>query len=344
MRRLAAAVALLLGLLASFLWTGLAAAHEVRPAYLEIDQTGPGAYAITWKQPTMGDVAIHLVPHMTNGWLAQTPSDQYASDGFLVRQWTIRDPKPKALDGQTVSIEGLSDTITDVFVRIRLKDGRALDQIVRPQAPQMKIGFGGAAPSGLLSFLVLGVQHILSGPDHLLFVLGLLLIVRDRWMLLKTITAFTAAHSLTLAAATLWHIQLPVALLNALVALSILFVAPEAIRAARNAQAGGETSLTIRHTWIVAFAFGLLHGMGFANGLTTLGLSKAELIPALALFNVGVEIGQLTFLAVVLALRRSFRLMAIAWPPAVAQLPAYAIGALGAMWTIQYSAVALGVW
>lgn len=330
-----AALAWLLGLA----WAGLAAAHEVRPAYLQIDQTGPASYAITWKQPTMGDVAIHLVPHLSNRWLEADPADQYAADGFLIKQWTVTGQKPGALESQTISVEGLSDTITDVFVRVRLLGGQGVDEILRPQNPQAKLTLAGAAPSGLLSFLVLGIQHILSGPDHLLFVLGLLLIVRDRWMLLKTVTAFTAAHSLTLALATLGHIQLPVPLLNALVALSILFVAPEAIRAAR-----GGTSLTIRHTWVVAFAFGLLHGLGFANGLSTLGLPKAELVPALALFNIGVEIGQLAFLALVFALRRSFRLMALSWPRAVTRLPAYSIGALGAMWTVQYGAVALGVW
>jgi hypothetical protein len=282
-----------------------------------------------------------LGPRSASGLSADRPdpADQYAADGFLIKRWTITGQKPKALENQTVSVDGLADTITDVFVRARLTDGRSLDQMLRPQEPRAKLAFEGGVNGGLVSFLVLGVQHILSGPDHLLFVLGLLLIVRDRWMLLKTVTAFTAAHSLTLALATLGHIQLPVALLNALVALSILFVAPEAIRAAK-----GGTSLTIRHTWVVAFAFGLLHGMGFANGLTTLGLSKGELIPALALFNVGVEIGQLAFLALVFALRRSFRLMAVTWPKAVMQLPAYAIGALGAMWTLQYSAVALGAW
>ena len=335
MRRMAAALILWLGLI----WTGTAAAHEVRPAYLEINQTGPATYAVTWKQPTMGDVAVHLVPHISGGWLETEPTDQYASDGFLIKQWTVAGQKPKALEGQTVSIEGLADTITDVYVRAKLADGRDVEQMLRPQAAQAKLAFEGGVNGGLISFLVLGVQHILSGPDHLLFVLGLLLIVRDRWMLVKTITAFTAAHSLTLALATLGHIQLNVALLNALVALSILFVAPEAIRAAR-----GGTSLTVRHTWVVAFAFGLLHGLGFANGLTTLGLSKGELVPALALFNVGVEICQLAFLALVFALRRSFRLMALSWPRAIAQLPAYAIGALGAMWTVQYSALALGVW
>jgi hypothetical protein len=168
--------------------------------------------------------------------------------------------------------------------------------------------------------------------------LGLLLIVRDRWMLLKTVSSFTLAHSLTLALATFGLIQLPTPLLNALIALSILFIAPEVVRAQR-----GGTSLTIRHPWVVAFLFGLLHGMGFASGLTSLGLERGALLAALVLFNIGVEIGQLAFIALVFALKRSFRLMEWRWPAAVAAAPTYAIGILGASWTIQYCAVLFGV-
>jgi hypothetical protein len=313
-------------------------AHEVRPAYLEIDQTAAHAYSVIWKQPTLGEFAIHLVPHISNGWLEQPPADQYADAGFLIRRWTIQSKGPDPLAGRTVAIEGLPDTITDVFVRIRLLNGQGVDTIVRPESPSFKIALQNGAQTAMWSFLVLGVEHILTGPDHLLFVLGLLLIVRDRWALLKTVSAFTLAHSLTLAAATLGHIQLPTAILNALIALSILFVAPEALRAQR-----GGTSLTIRYPWVVAFAFGLLHGMGFANGLSTLGLDKGALLAALVLFNIGVEIGQLAFIALVLALARAFRLMAIDWARPARLAPAYAIGALGAMWTFQYSVIAFGL-
>jgi hypothetical protein len=333
MKRVFLALLLFCGLIGA----RVAVAHEVRPAYLEIDQTGPSSYTAIWKQPVMGDVAIHLIPHLSNGWLDRPPADQYATGGFLIRQWTFQAPGPSPLQGRSVSIEGLQDTITDVFVRIRLTNGEGVDTIVRPEAPRFRIDLKAGAPTAVSAFLLLGIEHILTGPDHLLFVLGLLLIVRDRWTLVKTVSAFTVAHSITLAAATLGHIQLSTPVLNALIALSILFVAPEAIRAAR-----GGTSLTIRYPWIVAFAFGLLHGMGFANGLSTLGLEKGALLGALALFNVGVEIGQLAFLGVVLALIRSFRLMQLSWARPVAALPAYAIGALGAMWTFQYSAIVLG--
>ena len=314
------------------------AAHEVRPAYLEIDQTAAHAYAVIWKQPVLGDYAIHLVPHLSNGWLEQPPDDQYADSGFLIRRWTLKGVGPDPLAGSTVAVEGLENTITDVFVRIRLLNGQGVDTIVRPEAPSFKIALQSGARTAISAFLLLGVEHILTGPDHLLFVLGLLLIVRDRWALLKTVSAFTLAHSLTLAAATLGHIQLSTPILNALIALSILFVAPEALRAQR-----GGTSLTIRYPWVVAFAFGLLHGMGFANGLSTLGLDKGALLAALVLFNIGVEIGQLAFIAIVLALARAFRLMQIDWARPARLAPAYAIGALGAMWTFQYSAIAFGL-
>jgi len=314
-----------------------ARAHEVRPAYLEIDQTAPAAYHVIWKQPVMGEVAIHLAPHLSSGWLEGPPADQYATGGFLIRTWNIQAKPPAKLDGQTVSIEGLQDTITDVFVRIRVA-GQRLDTIVRPEAPSFRIALGGGQGATISAFLLLGVEHILTGPDHLLFLLGLLLIVRDVRMLVKTVSAFTLAHSLTLAAATLGLIDLPTSLLNALIALSILFVAPEVIRAQR-----GETSLTIRYPWVVAFGFGLLHGMGFASGLTTLGLEKGALLGALVLFNVGVEIGQLAFIALVLALIRAFRLMEIRWPRPIQLAPTYAIGVFGATWTLQYSAALFGL-
>ncbi len=309
----------------------------MRPAYLEIDQTGPGAYAVIWKQPTMGDVAIHLTPHLSNGWLERAPADQYAAAGYLIRTWKITDAAPAPLAGRTVTIEGLRDTITDVYVRVRLARGQGVEAIVRPEAPTLTLAVANGSAMAMSSFLMLGIQHILTGPDHLLFVLGLLLLVRDRWMLLKTVSAFTLAHSLTLAAATFGLISLPVPLLNALIALSILFLAPEIIRSQR-----GGTSLTIRHPWIAAFAFGLLHGMGFAGGLKALGLEPAALMGALVFFNVGVEIGQLAFIALVLALRRSFRLMAIAWPRPLTAAPTYAIGVLGAAWVFQYAAVMFG--
>jgi hypothetical protein len=314
-----------------------AAAHEVRPAYLEIEQTGPATYQVSWKQPTLGDVAVHLAPHLSNGWLEQPPSGQFAAEGYLIKTWRVRAATAAPLAAQTVTIEGLEQTITDVFVRVRLSHGQGFEAVLRPEAPSLKLGLVNGSALSNLDFLGLGLRHILSGPDHLLFVLGLLLLVRDRGTLLKTVSAFTAAHSLTLAAASFGLIAVPLHLLDALIALSILFLAPEIVRAQR-----GGTSLTIRHPWMVAFAFGLLHGLGFAGGLTGLGLERGVLVRALVLFNLGVEAGQLAFIALVLTLRRASRLMQIDWPRPVAAAPTYAVGVLGAVWTLQLAALALG--
>ena len=204
-------------------------------------------------------------------------------------------------------------------------------------------GLGRRSPAsrGLLAvagaYFKLGIEHILFGVDHLLFILGLLLIVKDRWMLVKTVSSFTVAHSITLAIATLGYARAPEPPLTAAIALSILFLGPEIVRSQR-----GETSLTIRHPWVVAFAFGLLHGFGFASGLTTMGLPRAEIPLALLLFNLGVEAGQILFVIVVLLLERSFRVLEVRLPRVIEALPAYAVGSLGAYWTIQRVVIMLG--
>jgi hydrogenase/urease accessory protein HupE len=192
--------------------------------------------------------------------------------------------------------------------------------------------------SPVFAFLKLGVEHIWLGIDHLLFVFGLLLLVKSRWMLLKTITAFTMAHSITLALATLGYVHLPGPALNAAIALSILILGVEVVRSR-----SGETSITILHPWIVAFVFGLLHGFGFASGLSVLGLPAGDIPSALVMFNFGVEIGQVSFVLLILLLDRSFRQLEIRWPHWVQVLPGYTVGSLGAFWTIQRAAMLLGI-
>jgi len=185
--------------------------------------------------------------------------------------------------------------------------------------------------------MVQGVRHILFGADHMLFVLGLLLVIGNRWMLLKTVTAFTVAHSTTLGIATLGYAAPPDLPLNAAIALSILFLGPEIVRSRR-----GETSFTITHPWVVAFAFGLLHGFGFASALTSAGLPRHELPLALVSFNAGVELGQVGFIGFMLALARSFRILEVRWPRWVEAVPGYTVGSLGAFWTVQRIALLLG--
>jgi hydrogenase/urease accessory protein HupE len=244
------------------------------------------------------------------------------------------DAGPNGLAGERIEFPGLQLTITDVLVRVEMLDGRKWTTIVHPSQPWVEIVASQSRLGVVETYIVQGIRHILFGADHMLFVLGLLLIVKDRWMLLKTVTAFTVAHSITLAIATLGYAEVPVVPLNAAIALSILFLGPEIVRSWR-----GETSFTIRHPWVVAFAFGLLHGFGFASALTSAGLPHHELPLALVSFNVGVELGQLGFIALVLALERSFRILEVRWPRWVEMLPGYTVGSLGAFWTIQRVAV-----
>jgi hydrogenase/urease accessory protein HupE len=244
---------------------------------------------------------------------------------------------PGGLAGRTIRVDGLEAVQADVVVSVRHAGGDVETHLLGAAAPSVTFAASAGRGGRAAAYLGIGIEHILLGVDHLLFVLGLLLIVADRWMLLKTVTSFTLAHSLTLAVATLGWASAPVPPLNAAIALSILFLGPEIARARR-----GETSFTIRHPWVVAFAFGLLHGFGFASGLTAMGLPKAEIPLALLLFNAGVELGQLFFVLLVLAMAWSFRQLEIRWARWAEALPGYAVGALGAFWTFQRAALLLG--
>jgi hydrogenase/urease accessory protein HupE len=233
------------------------------------------------------------------------------------------------------------------FLSVQTTSGTSLGQVLLsakensldielPSTPLDTLASNKNNPS--FAFLKLGIEHIWLGVDHLLFVFGLLILVQSRWMLLKTITAFTVAHSITLGLATFGYAHLPGPLLNAAIALSILILGVEIVRSGR-----GKTSVTILYPWIVAFAFGLLHGFGFASGLSALGLPAASIPLALVMFNVGVEIGQISFVLLILLLERSFRQLEIRWPRWIQALPGYTVGSLGAFWTIQRAAMLLGI-
>jgi len=302
--------------------------HEVRPGYLELRESRDGSYELLWKKPAGGEIEIRIAPVIPEGCRLLTPDRQQITPGAVLVRGILE--CEGGIAGKTLRIAGLEATVTDVLIRIHHADGRVESHLLRPSSPTTTLGATTTAGGRALAYLRLGVEHILLGVDHLLFVLGLVLIVSHRWMLVKTITSFTLAHSITLAIATLGYAAAPLPPLNAAIALSILFLGPEIVRVWR-----GETSFTLRHPWIVAFAFGLLHGFGFASGLTAMGLPRAEIPIALLLFNVGVEVGQIFFVILVLLLERSFRTLEIRWPRFAAALPGYAVGSLGAYWTIQ---------
>jgi hydrogenase/urease accessory protein HupE len=332
MRRFAQAFATMLALCAG----SVALAHEVRPGFLELTQTAEESYNLLWKKPSGGEVELQITPVVPPQCRLVVPGAQQISPGAVVVRGQLS--CPGGIAGKTISIAGLESTITDVLLRVNHADGRLESHLLRPTTTSVTFGGSGGLAERALGYVQLGFQHILLGADHLLFVLGLMLIVADRWMLVKTLTAFTVAHSITLALATLGYASAPLLPLNAAIALSILFLGPEIVRAWR-----GGTSFTIRHPWVVAFAFGLLHGFGFASGLSAMGLPKDEIPLALLLFNIGVELGQLAFVLLVVLLERSFRVLEVRWPLPVQRLPGYVVGSLGAFWAIQRTLVLMGV-
>jgi hydrogenase/urease accessory protein HupE len=237
---------------------------------------------------------------------------------------------PGGLVGGTITIDGLSGTMTDVLVRLERLDGSSQVERLTPAAPSFVVA---RVPSKLDvagTYLHLGVEHILLGIDHLLFVLALLILVDGRKRLIGTVTAFTVAHSLTLAAATLGLVHVPQRPVEAVIALSIVFVAGEIAHARQ-----GRPGVTQRWPWIVAFVFGLLHGFGFAGALSEIGLPQQAIPLALLVFNIGVELGQLLFIAAALALAALVSRTPIPHPAWAWRLPAYGIGSIATFWMIE---------
>ena len=335
--------ALLIGFaLAAFL--AHLSAHEVRPAYLELKQTGPETYGVLWKVPGQGeDLRLGLYVEFPADTTKLTPPRAEMANLAFTERWTVR--RPGGLAGSTVHIAGLSATLTDVLVRLERLDGSEQVTRLTPANPSFKVE---AAPSRLevaRTFTVLGIEHILTGIDHLLFILALLLIVlwhdrnpapveglfpRGSWRLVKTVTAFTISHSLTLSAATLGWVHVPPPPVEAVIALSIAFVSAEIIRQRR-----GIEGITARAPWVVAFSFGLMHGLGFAGGLSEAGLPAGHIPAALLFFSIGVETGHFLFIGVVLALIAGLRRLPIPFPRWAELVPPYAIGATAMFWVIQ---------
>ena len=301
--------------------TAISSAHEVRPAYLELREDAPGEFSVLFKTPMRGDLRLALTPEFSGRTEALTPVTGRATGDAALHSWRLRALDP--LHGQTIRIDGLDGTMTDALVRVEFADGSAWTERLTPQQPAATVPQrqDGWTVAGV--YFRYGANHILLGFDHLMFLLALLIIARGPWLLFKTITAFTVAHSITLALATLGFVHVPSRPVEAVIALSIVFVAVEIVHASQ-----GRQSLTIRAPWIVAFAFGLLHGFGFAGALSEVGLPPGHIPVALLFFNLGVEYGQLLFAAAVLAVVSISRRYLTALPRWASLAPAYAIGTI----------------
>ncbi|MFM1886697.1 MAG: hypothetical protein RL026_1854 [Pseudomonadota bacterium] len=270
------------------------AAHEIRPAYLELRETREGPVEIQWRQPVAGEYALPLRPWLSSGWLDTVPERRLTADTLTLR-WRVAPPPGTSLQGQWLEVRGLERSITDVWVRWQREGEPEQTWLLKPAAPRLQLGqgTGGAGPA----YFRLGIEHLLTGTDHLLFVSGLALLLRRWRRTVIAVTAFTLAHSLTLAMATLGVWVLPSSTTETLIALSIVVLAVELLRDAR-----GQPGFGARHPAALAFGFGLLHGLGFAGALAGIGLPRGDLAWALLRFNLGIEVGQVACVAVVLGL------------------------------------------
>jgi hydrogenase/urease accessory protein HupE len=307
----------------------VARADDFRPGYLELRQQDAETYDVFWKVPAQGDnlrLGIYVVFPADAVNLSEPRGTFHA--GTYSERWRLK--RPGGLVGQTVRIEGLPSSITDVLVRVERSDETAQVTRLLPSSPSFVVEPSAGAGEVTRTYLVLGVQHILLGVDHLLFVLALLLVVKGLRRVVATLTAFTIAHSITLAAATLGLVHVPGPPVEAVIALSIIFVAAEIVHGIQ-----GRPGLTARWPWVVAFTFGLLHGFGFAGALSEIGLPQNAILLALFFFNIGVELGQLLFVGAFAIGAMLVTRAGIFWPRWMEVAPAYAIGSIAMFWVLQ---------
>jgi hydrogenase/urease accessory protein HupE len=303
-------------------------AHESRPAYLEINQTTASRYEVIWHTPVNAGVRLPLVLKFPDEVRNVTEPALQESPGSLIERRLIE--TIDGLPGKRIEITGLQATITDVLVRVKGLDG--LTQVTRltPSSPSFIVEASPGVVEVARTYTVLGIEHILSGIDHLLFVLALLIITQGGWKLVKTVTAFTLSHSVTLTAVTLGFVNVPTRPVEAVIALSIVFVAAEILHWKR-----GRIGIAARAPWVVAFAFGLIHGLGFAGGLSDIGLPAGHIPTALVFFSLGVETGHFMFIGAVLSFIAIVRGLDISVPSWAERLPPYAIGGIAMFWVIQ---------
>ncbi|WP_348625627.1 HupE/UreJ family protein [Mesorhizobium sp. L103C119B0] len=305
----------------------VAAAHEVRPAYLSVQEDAPNEFSVLLKTPMQGDARLALSALFSGKIEKVTPIVSHPTGDAMVQTWRMRTLEPLA--GQNVLIDGLQNTMTDALVHVVFANGNSWTARLTPSDPSAIIPASQSVRAVFVTYVRNGIEHIAFGFDHLLFVAGLMLIVRDWRKLVKAITAFTVAHSITLSCATLGWLTLPSRPVEAMIAISIVMVAAEVVRMER-----GQLSLAIVRPWMVAFVFGLLHGFGFAGALVELGLPQGDIPLALLAFNVGVELGQLAFIAVLLT--AVYSVMRFAKIPRQAIVgSAYVIGTIAAFWSVQ---------
>jgi hypothetical protein len=333
MSRVAAVPGALVSLAALLILPAAAAAHRLAPSLLELREIGAGRFDVHWKTPRLQSAGAPLLPELPGTCRSLAEPLPSADASSLSLRWTV-DCGTAGLLGETLRVSGLELSGTSALIRVSLADGRRLRGLLDGDRPSLEVTAREQPLRVVRETGALGLRHILGGPDHLLFVTGLMLLVRGRRRLLATITAFTLGHSVTLALAVLGFVRFPSGAVELAIALSLLLLAAEIARG--SASRGGRMR---RRPWVMASGFGLLHGLGFAGALTEAGLPADEIPLALASFNVGIELGQLVFVALMLALGGALAALPVRSTAWLTRAPAYAIGILAAYWCFDRAAL-----
>jgi hydrogenase/urease accessory protein HupE len=304
-----------------------ASADEMRPAYLDMREVSAGQFSVFWKVPAMGDLRLGLYVRLPESCRTTAEPIAGMESGAFFERWRVdcRDN----LKGQEIVVDGLKSTATEALVRIQYLNGTTEVARLRADAPSFQVVGAQTGWEVARAYFLLGGNHILTSLDHLMFVLALILLIGDRWKLVKTITAFTVAHSITLALATFGYLSLPQKPVEATIALSIAFLASEIIK-----ERAGERRLAAEYPWVIAFAFGLLHGLGFAGALKDIGLPQTDVPLALFTFNLGVEAGQLLFVFVILVGQVAAAALFNSPVVPVRRVAAYSIGVVSMVWAV----------
>ncbi|MBW2291499.1 MAG: HupE/UreJ family protein [Deltaproteobacteria bacterium] len=305
-----------------------AQSHPLAPSLLEMREEAGGVYSVRWKTPSRRAAGVEIDPVLPAECRELEERSAQVAANYVEFHWRVS-CGVDGVTGKTLAVSGLDRSRTTALIRVLFEDGRMAKGLVRSDAPEFQVVIGDGVAA---NYLRLGFEHILLGPDHLLFVLGLLLLIAGVRRLAGAITSFTLGHSLTLALAVLDGVHVSQQLVEVGIAISLVVVALELTR-----NDGTSASLLRSRPWLAAFGFGLLHGLGFAAALREAGLPADEVPFALLFFNVGIEVGQLAFIAVMIGLIALLqkRLMQRVW---LERVSAYTIGSLAVFWVVERGA------
>ncbi len=303
-----------------------AAADELRPSYLELTQKSERSWQVKLKAPIKGGMAANSSPILPPTCTLGVPN-RTVVEGSLLTLW--RADCSHSLVGAKVGLSGLDKSVSDALVRIALLNRPVQAARLTAASPLTEVRARAGATQVAWTYFKLGIEHILKGYDHLLFVLSLVLLLSGGWVIARTVTAFTVAHSITLAGATLGFLGVSQKPVEICIALSIIFLAVEVVK-----RDPANPRLSERMPWLIAFLFGLLHGFGFAGALAAIGMPEGEVPVALLTFNLGVEAGQLGIVVSALTVIAMIGRLSAASLTRFKRIAAYAIGITASFWFI----------